>query len=115
MVGVAGETPFTMRFPSPVWCRSGRHGFVNTNWAGLILAQRTGEIVGVLAVAIMLVGVWLQWRRHDHVADVEDDIKNAKLTEEQGWRRARWIGRRANAVLVVGVLLLLGAAIMVFE
>ena len=57
----------------------------------------------------MLLGLWLNWRRQSLLADIEEAVKNNKLTEEQAWRRTRWVNRAGPLVVFVGLGLLLAA------
>ncbi len=67
----------------------------------------TWEIVGLVALGTMLVGMWLNWRRQWDIAEIEEDVKNGKTTTDQAWRRIRFVHRRATAVVVFGVALVL--------
>ena len=81
---------------------------------GMLLHQESWEIVGLLAVLVTLVGIWLQWHRNEHISAVEEDLKNAKITEEQAWHRMRLVNWRATVVVAAGLVLLLGTAIGLF-
>lgn len=76
----------------------------------MLLARGTWEIFGLTAVVVTLIGVWLNWRRSWHIADIEEDLKNAKCDEHVAWRRMKVVNWRATAVLVIGVALLFLAA-----
>lgn len=67
------------------------------------------ELVGLAAVAVMLLGLWLSWRRQSLLADIEEDVKNIKLTSEQAWRKSRWVTHAGPVVIVVGMLMLIVA------
>lgn len=69
------------------------------------------EYLGLVALATMLVGMWLNWQRHRHVERIEEDVKNGKLSGEQGWRRIRYVHRRATVVVGLGVALVLAFVI----
>lgn len=74
-----------------------------------MLPSHLYESAGFAAVAFMLVGLWLNWRRHSLLADIEEAVKNNKLTEEQAWRRTRWLNRAGPLVVFIGVALLVAA------
>ncbi len=67
----------------------------------------TWEIVGLAALGTLLIGVWLNWRRQWDVAEIEEDVKNGKITTDQAWRRTRLVHRRATAVVIFGIGLVL--------
>lgn len=67
----------------------------------------TWEILGLVALATMLIGMWLNWRRQWDIAEIEEDVKNGKITTDQAWRRSRLVHLRATAVVIFGVVLVL--------
>lgn len=67
------------------------------------------ELAGICALALLVLGVWMTWRRHSLLEGLEEDVKNVKLTSEQAWRRARWVNRAPPLVVTLGVLVMLGA------
>jgi hypothetical protein len=69
------------------------------------------ELLGLVALATMLVGMWLNWQRHRHIEQIEEDVKNGKLTGEQAWRRSRFVHRRATVVVCLGMALVLAFVI----
>lgn len=77
----------------------------------LLLSLTRAEALGVVAVVVTLVGLWLNWRRPVHEAEIEEAVKDGKLTTEQAWRRNRWVRRRAKVVVTAGVLLM-GAGLL---
>lgn len=83
----------------------------SVSMGAIFLAHETWEILGLVAVLATIVGLWLNWQRSWHIADLEEDVKNGKISEEQGWRRARWVHWRATTVLVLGVTLLIAASV----
>jgi hypothetical protein len=66
----------------------------------------TPEVVGLAGAAATLLGVWLNWRRQEHIEEIEEHVKNGKLTTEQAWRRMRLVNWRAQAVVFAGTGLL---------
>lgn len=64
------------------------------------------EVIGLAGAGAMLVGVWLNWHRQDHIEEIEEHVKNGKLTTEQAWRRMRLVNWRAQAVVFIGTALL---------
>ncbi len=77
-----------------------------------IFARSAAELLGFSGAFAMLVGVWLNWRRQEHIEEIEEHVKNGKLSAEQAWRRMRFVNRRAQAVVFIGTGLL---AIAVFR
>ena len=65
----------------------------------------TWEIVGLVALVTLLIGMWLNWRRQSDIAEIEEDVKNGKITTDQAWRRTRFVQWRATAVVIFGVVL----------
>lgn len=94
---------------------AGWHLSVKTFLIADLFAQRTWEILGLLGVIIIVTGIWLQWQRQSHIADIEEDIKNGKTTEDRAWRRMRFVNWRAAAVLGIGIVLLLAATTALLE
>ncbi len=67
------------------------------------------EITGLCALVMLLLGVWMTWRRHSLLEGLEEDVKNIKLTPEQAWRRARWVNHAPPVVITLGVVLMMVA------
>lgn len=65
------------------------------------------EVVGIAALGVTLVALWLNWRRTAAIAQLEEDVKNGKITPDAAWHRSRFVHRRARAALVLGVALML--------
>jgi hypothetical protein len=70
------------------------------------------EITGLCALALLLLGVWMSWRRQTVLADIEEDVKNIKLTSEQAWRKTKWVNFGPPVVITLGVLLMIAAMVM---
>jgi hypothetical protein len=79
----------------------------------LFWSRPVWEITGICALVILLLGVWMAWRRNSLLEGLEEDVKNIKLTPEQAWRRARWVNNAPPVVITLGVLLMM-AAVAVF-
>lgn len=71
------------------------------------------EITGICALVILMLGVWMTWRRNSLLEGLEEDVKNIKLTPDQAWRRAWWVNSGPPVVITFGVFLMM-AAIAVF-
>ncbi len=67
------------------------------------------ELTGICALALLVLGVWMTWRRHSVLEGLEEDVKNVKLTSDEAWRRARWVNRAPPLVVTLGVLVMLAA------
>lgn len=68
------------------------------------------ETIGLAAVLVTGAGVWLQWQRQEHVADIEEALKDGRLLPQEAERRMRWVTRRATGAVVAGVGLLIAVA-----
>lgn len=77
-------------------------GMLQTRLAWL-LTQDGWEWVGMLATAVTTAGVWYRWRSHWHLSDVEEDLKNDKISPDQAQRRSRWIEVRARTLIFGGL------------
>jgi hypothetical protein len=71
------------------------------------------ELMGLLSALLTLSGVWLQWRSQSHVSDIEEAIKNGKISAEAGRRRMRRVEWRATAMIFGGLGLLVFAVFAV--
>lgn len=80
----------------------------------MLLTREEWEIVGLVAVAVMLLGLWLNWRRQWLIVEIEEDVKNGKITSEQGWRRNQLVNRFAPAVAFLGIGMLAIALVGLF-
>ena len=78
-----------------------------------ILSRPVWELTGIAALVMLLLGVWMSWRRHSALEGIEEDVKNIKLTPEQAWRRTRWVNHAPPVVITVGVILMI-VAVAVF-
>ena len=67
------------------------------------------EITGCCALAMLVLGAWMNWRRHSLLEGIEEDVKNIKLTPEQAWRRSSWVNHAPQVVITLGVLLMMVA------
>jgi hypothetical protein len=63
--------------------------------------------LGVVAIVITSIGMWLQWRLAAHRENAEEAVKDGKLTELQARRRIQLFGICSPAITVIGVALLL--------
>lgn len=77
--------------------------------AAVLLTRETWELIGLIALGITLLGVWLNWRRQSMLEDFEEHVKNGKLEPDQAWHRARLVNWLAPTVIFSGVALLLVA------
>lgn len=71
------------------------------------------EITGIGALVMLVLGVWMSWRRHSLLEGIEEDVKNIKLTPEQAWRRTQWVNHAPPVVITLGVVLMI-VAVAVF-
>lgn len=63
-----------------------------------------GMMAGLLALVL---GLWMGGRQHRQRWDVEEAVKNEKITEEQARRRIAWITWRPIGFIGLGVALVL--------
>ncbi len=75
----------------------------------LVWSRPVWEVTGACALGMLLLGVWMTWRRHARLEEIEEDVKNIKLTPEQGWRKVRFVNRAPPVVITLGVLLMIAA------
>lgn len=77
----------------------------------LLHSLTRAESLGVVAVAVTVTGLWFNWQRPAHEMEIEEAVKDGKLTTEQAWRRVRRVRRRAKVVVAAGVLLMAAALV----
>jgi hypothetical protein len=75
------------------------------------ISQGGWELAGVCSGLVTLTGVWLHWRSQWHLSDIEDAVKNGRISADEGQRRMRFVGRRA-VVLIFGGLGLLAFTVL---
>lgn len=75
-----------------------------------VLSQPVVEVLGLGAVLITSVGVWLKWQQTTHLSEIEEAIKKGQLLPEEARQRARYVDLRATLLVGFGMLLLLFAA-----
>lgn len=86
-------------------CQAGSPVFVKT-FLAFFFRGSPAELIGLAGALAMALGVWLNWRRQEHIEEIEEHVKNGKLTTEQAWRRMRFVNWRAQAVVFLGTALL---------
>lgn len=77
----------------------------------VIYARSLWEVVGLVAIVTTLLGTWFAWHRTQHRADVEDEIKDRKLSEEAASKRIRFIEFRGTFLIWFGLALVLLALV----
>ncbi len=68
------------------------------------------ELAGLAGLALIFVAGWIRWRITWLDADVEEAVKDGKLTQSQAEKRA-WVAQLATPVLMLIGLALLGMAV----
>ncbi|ACB73911.1 hypothetical protein [Opitutus terrae] len=76
-----------------------------------LLSGSSLEAVGLAALLMTLAGVWLQWNRPAHVADIEEALKDGRLLPDEAEQRLRAVSRRATGWVLAGMALLVFVAI----
>jgi len=76
-----------------------------------IFSQTISSAVGVVSVLTTLLGIWFEWRRPRDREDVEDAIKDRKITEAAAQRRIKFIDYRPWCLICLGVALLVLAMV----
>lgn len=69
------------------------------------------EAFGITAVIATIVGVWLQWKRQAHLAEIEESVKDGRLASEEARQRSRFIDWRAQVLVVAGMTLMMAVAL----
>ncbi len=64
------------------------------------------ELAGLFSAMVTLAGVWLRWRSQWHISEIEDEVKNGKISGDEAQRRMRFIERRAMTMIFGGLGLL---------
>lgn len=75
-------------------------------WA-IFLPQLAWEGISASSAGVTLLGIWYAWQRQWHRADVEERLKDRKITEDQAHRQMRFIDVRAGLLIVGGMGLLI--------
>jgi hypothetical protein len=70
------------------------------------------DLCSLAGVAVMAAGLWMVGKRHRHRWDVEEALKDGKLTEDEARRRIAWIKWRAAGLIVAGLAMVAGAIAM---
>jgi hypothetical protein len=81
----------------------------------VLFPQSPAELVGFASAAVLVAGVWLNWRRQEHIEEIEEDVKNGTRTADQAWRRMRFVNWRAQGVVFLGLALLVVALLEMME
>ena len=71
-----------------------------------ISSRRFLELVGLVAISMMLAGGWIRWHLSWLRSDAEEDVKDSKITSEQAERRIRRLNFYSPALVFGGVALL---------
>jgi uncharacterized iron-regulated membrane protein len=81
--------------------------------ARLIILASAGirEAFGLTAIVATLLGVWLQWKRQAHLAEIEESVKNGRLASDEARQRSRFVDWRAQVLVIVGMALLMAVAL----
>jgi len=74
-----------------------------------MLRQMAWEGLGATGAMIMLLGMWLAWQQQWHRSDVEERLKDRRITEEAARRQMRFIEIRAALLICVGFALVIVA------
>lgn len=79
------------------------------------LGMRNAEWLALVGLVVTLAGVWLQWNLQWKRSDAEEAVKDGKLSAEAANRRIRWLGVLGPGICVVGMLMLVLAAVRLFR
>lgn len=74
-----------------------------------VVSINLAELIGMLGILITLIGVWSHWRLNEWLADLEDDLKDGKLTPRQFAQAVRRAQLLPMMFTLTGVCLLVGA------
>jgi hypothetical protein len=64
------------------------------------------EIVGLCGLVISLTSIWLQWDLQQRLSNIEDRLKDGRITGEQAMQKIRFWKYFAPALSLTGVILL---------
>jgi hypothetical protein len=72
-----------------------------------LLPQYVWGALGCGGAFCALLGMWYAWQRQWHRSDVEEKLKERKVTEDQAQRQIRFIEIRAALLICAGVALVI--------
>lgn len=80
-----------------------------------VFGVRNAEWLALTGLVVTFAGVWLQWNLQWKRSDAEEALKDGKISAEAASRRIRRLGVLAPAICIAGMLMLVLAAVKLFN